>query len=55
MPPHQFVEFCESPPSSGTFEGELTRLSNLVQCERDDKTAIIEWSAKIGVEIEPPL
>lgn len=55
VPPHKLVEPCESPASDGTFQGELVRLSQLVQCERDDKAAIIEWANKVGVEIQPAL
>lgn len=54
-PPDMFTEFCESPASDGTIEGELKRLSNLVACERDGKTAIKDWSEKIGVSVSPPL
>jgi hypothetical protein len=55
VPPHKLVEPCEPIPSDGTIIGELSRLSQLVQCERNDKEAIREWAAKLGVEWGPPL
>lgn len=54
-PPENLTEKCVSISSDGTVSAELQRLSSLVKCERDDKAAIREWAAQLGVSVGPPL
>lgn len=35
---------CVSQPSDGSISGELTRLSDLVVCERNSKAAMRTWA-----------
>lgn len=45
LPPANLLAYCTSIPSDGTIGGELKRLSDLAQCEKDRLTALQAWSA----------
>lgn len=63
FPPESLVDECVSIPSDGSVGGELARLADTLQCERDDKAAIRTWmdlpadrgevDAEVGVEAVP--
>lgn len=44
LPPAQYMTDCTSQPSDGSIGGELTRLSDLVVCERNNKAAMRTWA-----------
>lgn len=43
-PPANLTAYCTSIASDGTIGGELARLSDLAQCEKDRLTALQAWS-----------
>lgn len=54
LPPATLLEPCASPDSDGTVGGELKRLSQLAQCQRDKATAIQAWAAVVNVPGSAP-
>lgn len=49
LPPAQYMTDCVSTPSDGSIGGELTRLSDLVVCERNSKAEMRTWASEFRV------